>query len=380
MQRSVVPYDPSEKSGLRDFQRDYFGADSRQCDDAFCDWLFECNPHRAPDSPVRWLCKRDGLVVGQQASIPVVLKAGGIEYRASWGIDLMVHAQWRLKGVAPALAAAHEHSADILLGLGMSPAAYRAFSRAGWADMGCLPFVVRPLDARACAHALENREWLAKLAPDVLVRGSARIASNLLRGLSRCSLEPIPAFDERVDAVWTSSARDYHVLVKRDYTSLRWRFDQFPDPSCYERYYLTRASRVLGYAVVRMDSWRGHRIARLVDYLTERRYITPLFALLIDAMRAKGTAAVFIEQLHPNSAGVLTLLGCFRVGAVTRFILKTKPTAARFAELLTQAHSWLVTRADSDSDIPAIALPAGYQPQLAPKGNATGDNRDRPFS
>lgn len=368
LKRAVLPYAPSEKSGLRDFQREYFGVDSRQCDDNFFEWLFERNPHRAPGTPVFWLCKRDGVVVGQQASIPVLLQVGDRECRASWGIDLMIRKEWRLRGIGPALSAAYEHSADILLGLGVSAAVHRAYTRAGWADIGRLPFMVRPLDANACAQALESRQWLARLAPGILVRGSARIIGGIVHSLSGCSLQSIDAFDDHVDAVWAASARDYSVLVKRDFTSVRWRFDQFPDCTRYERYYLRHKSRVVGYAVIRIDTWRGHRVTRLVDYLTERRYLRTLFALLIDAMRARGVIAVFIEQLHAQSTALLRSLGCFRVGGVTQFILKAKNDAAQLSNTLTQAHGWLVTRADSDSDIPAVE-PAKLQPEsdLVPK-------------
>ncbi|HEV7390487.1 MAG TPA: hypothetical protein VGO08_02500 [Burkholderiales bacterium] len=361
----VLPYESSDKNLLGDFQREYFGARSRQCNDAFAEWLFESNPHRDRSKPVFWVCKQDGIVVGQQASVPVILKVGDDEYRASWGIDLMVRREWRLKGVAPALSAAYESSADILLGLGMSPAAVRSYSRAGWSDMGRLRFAVRPLNARACAQALQSRGWLARLVPNVLVGGSSAFLAGMARSFNGCVLEPVREFDERVDNVWRTSADDYRVLVKRDFTSLRWRFDQFPEPARYRRYYMVRGSGVLGYAVVRMDRWRGHEIGRIVDYLAPRRYLRPLLALAIEEMRAVGAAAVFVEQLHEEAAVVLGLLGCFPVAAVTQFMVKVQPRAATVAGMVNQARCWFATRGDSDSDMPegeeSGAGPAGAQ-------------------
>jgi hypothetical protein len=358
----VVPYDASDKSAVREFQREYFGADSRQCNDAFADWLFERNPHRYRDQPVVWVCKRDGMVIGQQAAVPVLLKVGNDEYRASWGIDLMVQREWRLKGVAPALSAAYEGSADILLGLGMSAAAVRAYSRAGWTDMGRLPFFVRPLDARACAQALQRGAGLASVLPDLLVAGSARVMAGISRRIGRCSLEPVSAFDDRANAAWAAAAADYHVLVKRDFTSLRWRFDQFPEPARYTRYYLMCRSHVIGYAVMRSDRWRGHKIARLVDYLAPRRHLGALFALVVDQGRTTGAVAVFIEQLHSDATGLLKTLGCFRVGAATQFMLKAQAAAVGLAGVLNQSGAWLVTRGDSDSDIPADDAGAARPP------------------
>ena len=354
IENSVLPYEPADRRVLREFQREYFGPNSRQCSEPFCDWLFERNPHRAPGAPVQWICKRDGIVVGQQASIPVRLKAGDREYRASWGIDLMVRSEWRLRGITPLLAGAYERSAGILFGLGISDAAYRAFMRGGWTDMGRLQLMVRPLDAQACAEAVGNHQWLARRAPQQLVQGSARMMAAIATATRRCTLELAPAFDERADSIWAASAGDYPVLVKRDLQSLRWRFDQFPGQPAYQRYFLMHRSQPVGYAVVRTDSWRGHPVARVVDYLGKRRWLRPLLALVIDAMRQKGIAAVFFEQLYADAAAVLRPLGCVHVNAVTRFILKVQPEAAAASGLVEQPLSWLAMRSDSDSDFPPV--------------------------
>src|SRR5688572_10255830 len=101
--RSVVRYGPAHKASLRAFQRAHFGAAARHADDACAEWLFERNPHKDPGGPSLWVCVRDGVVVGQQASIPVVLKVGSSEQRAAWLVDWMIHPDWRLRGVSLAL-------------------------------------------------------------------------------------------------------------------------------------------------------------------------------------------------------------------------------------------------------------------------------------
>ena len=351
---SVTPYQDADKAALRTFQAEYFGPRSRQCDDAYDAWLFDQNPHATAGEPKRWICKRDGVVVGQQAAIPVLLKAGDMELRATWGIDLMVHRDWRFKGVAPAVSAPFERSADILLGLGISADVFRAYSRAGWADMGRLPFFARPLDTAACAQALHSRRWLTKLAPDVLLQGTARLAATGVRALRRQALEAVSVFDDRINAVWTTAAQDYPVLVKRDFASLRWRFDLVPGSGCYHRYYLVGGAQPLGYAVLRFDTWRGHRVARVVDYLARRADVLSLLALLTDRVRELGAAAVFLEHLHDGSQRALAALGFVRAGAVTQFIMKVQPAAAEGHEVLRHSAAWFITRADSDCDLPGI--------------------------
>lgn len=362
---SVSPYDVSDREALRAFQLAHFGVGSRQADDRYFKWLFECNPHQRRDAPVVWICKRDGLVVGQQARLPVTLKVGCEEQEASWGVDLMVDPQWRLKGIGPALFAEYERSSAVLLGLGLSENSYRGCIRSGWSDMGRLPLLVRPLDTEVCATALGDRQWLARLAPDLLVKGSARAMGVVMQRLARCSLDRVHTFDERVDSVWTAASRDYSIVVKRDFLSLRWRFDESPDAADFERYYLTRRGEVLGYAVIRFDTWRGHKIARLVDHLSPRKLQVPLLAMLIDALRGRNAVALFIEQLTGNRREAMMALGCFRVGAATRFIVKATRRATSLAGTLCHAAQWFVTPADSDSDLPFYeGAPAAVRSQI----------------
>jgi hypothetical protein len=349
--RSVVRYEPGDREALCAFQREYFGADSRHCDDRFFEWLFERNPHRDPEGTSLWLCKRDGVVVAQQASIPTRLKIGDSEERAAWLIDWMVHPQWRLKGVSPALFAANAGSTDIMLGLGLEDMAYRSVRRAGWHDAGRISLFVRPLDAGASAKILNLPPLLGRLAPRFVIGGSARFVAGLRGVIAGVSLEPVEAFDERADALWHDASREHPVVAKRDFETLRWRFDEGPHRVFYERYYLTRQGAVVGYAVVRVTDWKGHRIGRVVDYFTRRRWVAPLLALVMGELDRKGVAAVFLEQWDPRAEYVLRTLGCVRARPSHRFMFKARePALAGLAPMLMQAGNWFVTPADSDFD------------------------------
>ena len=360
---SVRPYAPSDREALRTFQLEHFGPGSRQADPRYFEWLFERNPHRLPGEVALWVCERDGVIVGQQARLPVAVKIGTSAGRASWGVDLMVDPEWRLKGVGPALFAAYERSSDVLLGLGVSETVYRSCIRSGWSDMGRLPTIARPLDMQACADALGKKRWLARLAPKLLAGGSARVMGAVVPRLTGCSLDRVHTFDQRVESVWASASVDYPVLVRRDFASLRWRFDQSPEANGYERYYLMQRGEVLGYAVVRFDVWRGHKVARVVDCLCPRRWRMPLLALVIDAMRGRKAVAVFIEQLIPHARESMAALGCLRVGAATRFIVKASRQSKALTDALQHAAQWFVTPADSDADLPAFhGTPASAAP------------------
>lgn len=347
--RSVTRYQTAD-SALSDFQREYFGPQARHLDEAFCEWLFERNPHQGDGGATLWYCKRDRVVVGQQASIPVVLQVGEREYRAAWLIDWMIRREWRLKGVAAALYGAVTAGNEIVLGLGVDDAAYNTVRRAGWSDVGSLSEFLRPLDPRALARRRSSSPPMAMLIPRWLASGSARLAGRLARLRSGVSIAPVASFDERADSVWTSARRDYSVLVKRDLRTLRWRYDEGPYRHLYHRYYFTRRGQPVGYVVMRFEEANGNTIGRVVDYLVVRRYLAPALALVVSEAARRGAAAAVFAQHLDGCERILRLLGCLRTRTSHRCVFKAMDPASPAAAALAESRAWFVTPGDADLD------------------------------
>ena len=349
--RSCLRYDPAHKEALRAFQRVYFGETARHVDDDFAHWLFERNPHRDPAGPSLWLCMREGRVVGQQASIPIVIKVGAVERKAAWLIDWMIDPAWRLRGVSVALLNANAGSNELMLGLGLEGVAYKTVAKAGWTEVGRLSLFVRPLDTQACARAIGLPAFVATVVPPFLARGTARLAARAAALVSGLEMKPVAAFDERVDAIWSAASGDYEVLVKRDYEWLRWRYDESPWPERYARYYFSHKGRTVGYAVLRLAHRRGHLFGRVIDYLIPRKWTAPALALMIEALNAKRAVAVIFEHEHAGSGLALRGLGCIRASNSHRLMFKLRDGDASAAGALSRWGDWFVTPGDSDLDL-----------------------------
>jgi hypothetical protein len=278
------------------------------------------------------------------------LKVQDAEHRAAWLIDWMIDPQWRLRGVAVALLAASAKHHELMLGLGLEDVAYQTVHRIGWNDVGRLSLFVRPLDAGACARVFNLPPVIGKLAPRALLSGSARLGRRMAGALSRISMEPTAAFDDRVDEVWSKARGDYPILVKRDYASLRWRYDDGPFRGLYERYYFKRKGETIGWAVLRLARRRGHTVGRVVDYLVERRWLAPVLALIIDELNAKLAIAALFEQWHPGSEALLRSLGCVRTRSSHRFMFKLTDGGTPLSHVLAQQNNWFVMPGDSDFD------------------------------
>jgi hypothetical protein len=349
--RSVVRYDPAHKDALRAFQRKYFGEAARHGDDDFADWLFERNPHRDPAGPSLWLCLRDGRVVGQQASVPIVIKVGARERRAAWLIDWMIDPAWRLRGVSVALLNANAASNDLMLGLGLEDVAHKTVAKAGWTDVGKLSLFVRPLDTHACARAMGLPAFVAAVMPPLLAGGTARLAGRVAGLVSGLAMEPVAAFDERIDSIWSMASGDYNVLVKRDYQTVRWRYDESPWRARYARYYFSYKGRTVGYAVLRLAQRRGELFGRVIDYLLPRKWTAPALALMLEALNAKGAVAVIFEHHQSGSALALRGLGCIRASESHRLMFKLQDGDVAAAGALARWGDWFVTPGDSDLDL-----------------------------
>lgn len=348
----ITRYTPADRDDLARFQAAMFGPDARQLDPERFAWMFERNPALPPGGPTVWISRRDGEIVGQQASIGVDLRVDGQVRRAEWTTDLMVDPAWRMKGVGPGLVATHLDRCDLALGITQSDAAIRSYRRSGWIDIGVVPLYVRPLDA---APLLRHHSVPARLRPLAPVAGAAlRAADSAAAGAARVAglrLDPVARFDDRVDDVWRRAAPDYGVLSVRDAAAIGYRLDERPDADRLDRYYLRRGRSTIGWVALRPHEQWGQPAATVVDYLAPARWVAPLLVLAGHAARRTGAEALTCRTLCAPAERALRVAGFVRRGVDVGVPLRLLAHCTAGDEVcgaLGDPERWLITAGDSD--------------------------------
>ena len=353
-QRGIARYEPPDRPDLETFQRGTFGDGALQLDYAHFQWAFEDVPTPDPEGVQFWVCKRNGAVVGQQAGIPFRLKVGERVCRASWAIDLMVAPEWRLRGVGPALSETHSTASEVAVSVGISDAAYKAYKRGGWLDLGGLTTYVRLINLGRCVRASTHdgriSRTLAACGAPFAAAASAGFAG--LAWLRGARLVEVPAFDGRVDGLWAAASPRHAVIARRDQRFLSWRFDRCPSAGRFRRLYVLRRGELMGYLVLRADRWKGASVGVVVDYLARPGWESRVFALAVEFARREGLAALLCRTLNAAIERPLTGMGflCLRNGlnAPTRIMARPGPGGEDLAGVLSNPRNWFVTAADSD--------------------------------
>lgn len=347
----VDPLGPHDADAIDAFQRTNFPADGRQVNPASRTWLFGQNPH---DTPAFWVCRRDGQIVGQQTEMPVDLKIGTERRTASWAIDLMVEAKWRLRGVGPALIATVLENRTIVGVLYASRDGYPAFLNSGCVDLGPMPRYRRPLDpGRALQHP-RVPSGLRKLAP--VIAPAVRLADSGVAAATRLGgarLVPIDAFDERADEVWASASEAYPVLGRRDHEALAWKIDQRPDQHLLQRYYLVRGRQTIGYVVLRptIATTSLERTAVVVDYLARPRWVAPLLLAAGREARRDGAVALSCRTRNPLADRALRYAGFLRTPLSEEYPIHHLVHCTDepgICALVRDPDCWFLTAADGD--------------------------------
>ncbi len=219
-----------------------------------------------------YIAEDEKKLVGHFADIPRRFSVNGDVLMGTLSLDLMVHADYRRKGIFAEMAhyAAQRLNGEKCLFMTAFPIRKETIGgllKIGWETVGELPVLVYPLRFRA----IINR-YLHFLPVSLLFGGIARGVYFLLwkgkrtkehRGIQ---LEQVKELDPLFDRFWEKARMLYPVIGVRDRSFLKWRYFQNPVRT-YRVYRSIEDRQMTGYLIVRSVDLLQFRSAVVVDLL-----------------------------------------------------------------------------------------------------------------
>jgi hypothetical protein len=353
----ISRYRAADLDALIDFRAERHGVDSLRADRAYVEWLYTLHPDAVDRDVSLFVCRAGSRIVGTQGLLRVGLKVGIDTLPAAWAIDFAVRQEplrgfdLGLRGVGASIARVARSEVSVRMAIDVTQDALVLSRHAGWTQVCTVPRWARALDTRALLRARgASRVLLASArAGEVALRAfDAHAARRVKR--AQVQLVPTAGFDERADRVWAAASPNYPVVCQRDYRYLAWRFDRFTVPNRYARFWLQRAGRVAGYAVLRIEDYRGVRAGFLVDYFCEPVLTSCLVASCLNVFRDAGAVVAFCVHLNPSANRIFRPLGFFRRSTGWPLIVYTKRVSPAIHESIARPSNWFVTGGDSNVD------------------------------
>jgi acyl carrier protein len=318
-------------------------------------WMFVESAHRLDRSPIVWLHRDNGAIVGHMGAIPVKLKIQGTEHDTAWCVDTMVLESHRSKAVGSRLMVDARETLPFALSLGQTSEMRQICLRLGWKQ-------VAPLQSAQLIVRPENVLRGKLPAPAAWAAGLGLRAGTAVRELLHDRRGPprpreVSRFDARHDQLWRESSRGLSCAVVRDSSYLNWKYVEQPGQH-FVRVELLDDEKVCGIAVWMLrepdDTYRYSRgflvelVAPLNDAAQLRRVIRAASSVPIEL------GAHALVCLHINASLTRALRDCgFILRQPERFLLVDPgPLTGAALACVLSGESWYVTQGDSDIDRP----------------------------
>lgn len=310
-------------------------------------WQYLQNPHTSGEGPEIWVAREAGGVLGQYASMPVVLWWAGREVRSSWGMDVFLRPEARGKGVGAQLFTTWSDFVEVALGLGLTPSSYGLFQKLRYADVGPVPFFQKVLDSRAVATRRLGA-WLGPLVAPWLSIGLALRHPERGQAGEALEVRPVSGFSAEYDTLWEGARDGYAMCVRRDAAYLRWKYVDCPHVR-YDLLEARRAGTLCGFAVSRVAEHEGLKLGWILDLFTpadDDAARDALLRALLNGFRRGGVARVQAFAMNAGLQDSLRRRGFMSGRSPMQFCVRTRVEDAPLRDL---GH-WHVVFGDSDMD------------------------------
>jgi len=280
-------------------------------------WQYLDNPciDNGKDSLTILLASKEDKIVGQACMTPVKLKVGDQIHTASWGTDFIVLPVCRGEGVGKELMKIEVDLAKFMIGLDMPIITRKIAEKLGYKYLDTVTvyrrfvrlnrsLVYRYLMKRTSRNPAKNKT--AKILCNIFRFDRLfSTVSNILLGLRNIfekepkkevmtDIQEVKNFDERIDKLWSSTNRQFGIIVERNQTFLNWRYAKGTMLD-YKKFIAVRDGKVKGYIVLRKEEPGERNFGIIADLYASRDDQKTVHDLLRHAIHFFGKDVAAIE-------------------------------------------------------------------------------------
>ncbi|MGH9881456.1 MAG: GNAT family N-acetyltransferase, partial [Pyrinomonadaceae bacterium] len=244
----VKPFELAEKNALLSFLQAAYPDAPRQSDPRFWEWHFLESPYVTPDKMPVWVVKNGEQIIGQLAAIPVELKVGGVQTRAMWILDFIVHHDYRGRGLGKRLVRAAEEFCPLCLGVNTNEqTAPLLLKSLGWVIVGKIPRYSKLLFPGNALREVSQFKPLRQLINLCYAPLRPQLAERAANEDDR--LQNVEQFDSSFDTLWQEASGQWPCAVVRDSGMLKWQYTQQPGKQ-FDVLGFYENNRLVGYVVL----------------------------------------------------------------------------------------------------------------------------------
>jgi GNAT superfamily N-acetyltransferase len=338
-----------DREGILSLRRVVFGEEERdKLDPKFWRWEFIENPD---GRALIYIVEDQSKIIGHFADIPRRFFVGGEAVLGTLSLDLMVHPDYRRRGIFEAMGnyaiqRVKNENCFFMSSYPIRRETIKGFKKIGWQRELSLPVLVYPLKFGGVLNRYLHFPPLSLFAGGVI-----RFFYFLLYGLKKrkktegVEVEEVSALDDSFDGFWQKASSFFPIIGLRNRNYLTWRYLQHPTRS-YSFYRAKKDGEMTGYIVLRKVDLLNFNSAVIVDLLAlDEGALLTLVEKGIERCRQEGADLLgfMVPRNHPydkhlRKAGFLP--------SPKTFQLMIYPHAGK--EILLSPEKWYVNWGDTD--------------------------------
>ncbi len=341
----------ADQEELLSFLRAAYADEPLKSDREFWTWHYLQNPHTQLDNIPLWVVTDNERIVGQVATIPVVLKVNDDEKPAIWILDFVVLPEYRGKGLGKRLVKAALESNAIVMTLGINEASTAVFRSLKWVPLEGLHRYHRLLYPGDAFGEIARLSPLRSIAN--LLYAPFRPRDAQLRYTGSGEIREITTFDESFTDLWRRARPQWPCAVVRSPAFLEWQYRRQPGKK-FEVLGLYEHDQLMGYVVLFFRKVEGTGAlpkAAITDICYDasrsQQVVDELLKAAVRLALKRRAGSLVTDVLNPLVESRLQKFGFWRIKASPQFMA----TTSEHQDLIYNPANWYLTRGDSDVSI-----------------------------